>query len=71
MTGIDYDRSAEEEVREKTIEDLLDSNDLGGLHRMRHEIQKELNATDDDREADLLRYRLDILENAIGRAKRD
>jgi hypothetical protein len=48
MTGFDDDRS-EEQVREDTIEDLLDSNH-------------------DDREADLLEYRLSILEDAIDRA---
>jgi hypothetical protein len=70
MTGVDDDRS-EKEVREKTIEDLLDSNDLGDLQRMQQEMHDELDAIDDDREANLLEYRLSILEDAIGRAKRD
>lgn len=70
MTGIDDDRS-EKEVREKTIEDLLDSNGLGDLQRMQQEMHDEPDAIDDDREANLLEYRLSILEDAIGRAKRD
>lgn len=70
MTVIDDDQSAEE-VREKTIGDLLDSNDLGDLQRMQQEMHNELDAIDDDGEANLLEYRLSILEDAIDRAKRD
>lgn len=64
MTGFDDDRS-EEQVREKTIEDLLDSNDLGDLQQMRREMRDKLEDSHDDQEKELLEYRLDILLEAI------
>jgi hypothetical protein len=64
MTVIDDDRSAEE-VREKTIEDLLDSNDLGDLQQMRREMRDKLEDSHDDQKKELLEYRLDILLEAI------
>lgn len=70
MTDIDDDRT-EQEVREDTIDDLLKANDLDDLTRMRREMREKLEATSDDREADLLRYRLDILGDAIDRTEQD
>lgn len=69
MNGID-DRSSEE-VHEDTINELLKTNDFDDLTRMRREMREELEATSDDRETDLLRYRLDILGDAIDRAEQD
>jgi hypothetical protein len=69
MTGFDDDRS-DERVREDTIDDLLDSNNLDSLQQMRREMREELDATDDGYETDLLEYRLSILDDAIDRANR-
>lgn len=68
MNGTDDDRS-KEQVREHTIEDLLVENELDDLIRMRREMRDELDATDNDREADLLEYRLGILEDTIDRVE--
>lgn len=70
MNGIDDDRSGEQ-VREDTIDNLLKVNNLGDLQRMRREMRDKLNATEDDREAELLEYRLDILLEAIDRVTED
>lgn len=70
MTDIDDDRT-EQEVREDTIQELLAENDFDDLQRMRREMREELKATSDDHEADLLEYRLAILEDAIDRVKQD
>jgi hypothetical protein len=70
MTDIDDDWT-EQEVREDTVDDLLKANDLDDLQRMRREMREKLEATSDDREADLLRYRLDILGDAIDRTEQD
>lgn len=69
MTGFDDNRS-DERVREDTIDDLLDSNNLDSLQQMRREMREELDATDDGYETDLLEYRLSILDDAIDRANR-
>jgi hypothetical protein len=66
MNGTDDTRS-EEEVREETIDELLESNDLGDLTRMRREMHDELKAASDDRETELIEYRLSILNDAIDR----
>jgi hypothetical protein len=66
MTGFDDDRS-EERVREDTIDNLLAENDLNDLQRMKSEMEDLANETGDDREEDLLRYRLGLVEEAIDR----
>lgn len=62
-----FDDRPEDEVREETIGDLLESNDLADLKGMRQDMLDELTVTDDEREADLLEYRMGILEEAIDR----
>jgi hypothetical protein len=59
MTGIDDDR-IEKVVREKTIDNILDANDLDDLIKMRREMSDRFDETD-EREADLLEYRSPFL----------
>jgi hypothetical protein len=60
-----FDVQPEDEVREDTIEDLLEANNLADLKEMRQDMLNKLDVTDDEREADLLKYRMGILEEAI------
>lgn len=62
-----FDDRPEDEVREDTIEDLLESNDITDLKGIRQDMLDELTVTDDERKADLLEYRMVILEEAIER----
>lgn len=63
------DGRTEKEVRKETIEDLIESNDLNDLIRMRREMCDEIEDASDERETELLEYRLDILLEAIDRLR--
>lgn len=64
-----FDDGCEDEVREATIQELLESNSSADLKGLRQDMVDELTVTDDEREADLLEYRMGILEEAIDRSE--
>jgi len=56
-----------DDVRGDTIQDLLSENDREDLETMRQEMQELIEDASDEREKELLQYRLTIVEDAIGR----
>jgi DNA polymerase III delta prime subunit len=54
-------------VRENTIQDLINSNDYDDLQQMQRELEDLIEASDEEQVEDLARYRLGILEDAINR----
>jgi len=58
-----------DDVREDTIRDLLDENDAEDLKQMRREMQELIEDTSDEREEELVHYRLTIVEDAIERVE--
>jgi DNA-binding ferritin-like protein len=58
-----------DDVREDTIRDLLAENDCEDLKQMQREMQELIDESSDEREEDLLRYRLTIVEDAIERVE--
>jgi hypothetical protein len=54
-------------VRENTIQDLINFNDYENLQQMQRELEDLIEASDEEQVEDLARYRLGILEDAINR----
>jgi len=68
LNPVDVPRMVDD-VREDTIRDLLDENDAEDLKQMRREMQELIEDTSDEREEELVHYRLTIVEDAIERVE--